>query len=267
MTRIEHWLAGAPEPRRDLEILIGHITGRTRAWLYAHSETHLGETEEQALESLLERRRSGEPIAYLTGRKEFFGIALTVSCAVLIPRPETELLVELALARLTASARVLDLGTGSGAIALALAQANRGAGIRITAVDRSADALAIARRNATEHGCTIELLQSDWYEGLKDRTFDLIASNPPYVATGDPHLRALTFEPVQALIAGPMGLAALTEVVAGAPRHLEKGGLLIVEHGHDQGEAVRNLFIAAGFDHVATHRDLARLERATLGTR
>jgi len=265
MTSIRDLLAERPaEERRDLEILIGHLIGRSRGWLYAHGDENLPEEAARCLDEWIARRHAGEPVAYLTGHREFWGLDLEVTPAVLVPRPETELLVELALARMPDHAEVLDLATGSGAIGLALAGARLDC--RVTATDVDVDALALARRNAARLGIALEFARSDWYQALAGRTFHLIVSNPPYVASGDPHLAALSFEPASALVAGADGLDALRVVIAGAPTHLVRGGRLIVEHGYDQGGAVRALFWTAGFRDVATHRDLAGVERATLGT-
>ena len=214
--------------------------------------------------ALVARRARGEPLAYLTGRREFWSLELAVDARVLVPRPETERLVELALARGAADQplAVLDLGTGSGAIALALAHERPR--WRVTAVDASRDALAVATGNAQRLGIALELLPSDWFGALAGRRFDLIASNPPYVADGDPHLVALAHEPRGALCAGPDGLTALRAIVAAAPAHLARGGWLLVEHGADQGPAVRALLAAAGLDGIETATDGAG--RARVGT-
>ncbi len=215
--------------------------------------------------SLATRRAQGEPVAYLIGEKEFYGRSFAVSPAVLVPRPETELLVELALARLRPlpAPRVLDLGTGSGCIAVTLALECPAASL--LAVERSADALAVARANAQRLGARVEFALGDWYENVGGG-FDAIVANPPYVAAADPHLQALQQEPQHALVAGGDGLADLRRIVAGAPAHLHPGGWLAVEHGHDQAAGVRRLFALAGFVAIETHRDLAGVERVCAGT-
>ena len=263
MTTIESWLRGrTADERRDVEVLISFLTGRSRASLYARGEELLSQAVEARLEHLLERRRAGEPIAYLIGRREFYGLDLDVNPNVLVPRPETELVVELALERLPPDARALDLGTGSGAIAIAIAKSRPDC--LVSASDIEIAALDVAERNAARHGVRIEFRASDWFEAWTGRRFDLIVSNPPYIEEKDPHLDALAFEPQTALVAGVDGLDALRAIVAGALTHLAPGGLLVLEHGAEQGAAVRALCVRAGFRDVATHRDLAGRERATL---
>jgi release factor glutamine methyltransferase len=259
----------------DAQVLLAHLLGRSRAWLVAHADEALSAGDAASFAALARRRRDGEPIAYLTGMREFWGLPLVVSPAVLIPRPETETLVELALARLPADrvARVLDLGTGSGAIALAIARSRPRA--QVLATDASAAALAVARENAGRLGArNVELLQSDWYEAVPRSTdaqvgapFDLIVANPPYVVAGDPHLDAgdLRFEPVIALTPGGDGLDALRTIVAGAAPRLVDGGTLAVEHGYDQSEAVQALFAAAGFAHIVAVGDIAGIPRVVAG--
>ena len=252
----------------DAQVVLAHVLGRDRGWLVAHPEAPLTREQADAFFGLAKRRRDGEPVAYLTGTREFWGLSLRVSPAVLVPRPETETLVEAALARLPADRdlRVLDLGTGSGAIALALAHERPRA--RVTATDIAADALALAQDNALRLGvANVEFLRSDWYAALGDQAFDAIVANPPYVAGGDPHLvdGDLRFEPVAALTPGGDGLAALRIIVAGAAQRLLPGGYLLVEHGFDQSNAVRELFIAAAFDDVRAYRDLAGIHRVVAG--
>ena len=259
----------------DAQVLLGHVLGRNRAWLAAHADEPLSPADAAAFAALAKRRRDGEPVAYLTGTREFWGLTLVVSPAVLIPRPETETLVELALARLPEDrgTRVLDLGTGSGAIALAIAHSRPQA--RVLAIDASPDALAVARDNASRLGLgNVEFLQSDWYDALprsgQDAAggpFDLIAANPPYVVAGDRHLDEgdLRFEPVGALSPGGDGLDALRTIIAGAPGRLVPGGTLVVEHGYDQSEAVRELFAAAGFVRIVAARDIAGTPRVVAG--
>jgi len=253
----------------DAQVLLAHVVGRDRAWVAAHAGDTLGNEFAETFAALAARRRAGEPVAYLTGMREFWGLPLAVSPAVLIPRPETETLVELALAQLPADrdVRVLDLGTGSGAIALAIAHERPRA--RVLATDMSSAALAIARENARRLGiANVEFVESDWYAALSgtrhELRFDLIASNPPYVAPGDPHLTQgdLRFEPAVALAPGGEGLAAIRVIIAGARQWLVPGGALALEHGYDQAEAVRALFVGAGWADVTSARDLAGIERA-----
>jgi release factor glutamine methyltransferase len=268
MTTISQWLrfGGDADARRDAEVLIGHALGVTRAHLYAYADDELDQRDDVRIRELLDARRRGEPVAYLVGSREFWNMRLAVSPAVLIPRPETELLVELALERLPHGARVLDLGTGSGAIALAIKRER--VDCNVTATDVSAAALTVARENAAALNLPIETRDGDWFDAVADELpFDAVVSNPPYVATNDPHLASLASEPSIALVGGVDGLAALRTIVAGAPARLTAGGVLLVEHGYDQGAAVRDLFEAAKFSAVATHRDGASHERVTLGTR
>ncbi|MFT4194264.1 peptide chain release factor N(5)-glutamine methyltransferase, partial [Ottowia sp.] len=216
-------------------------------------------------QALAARRLAGEPVAYLTGEKHFHGLRLQVDARVLDPRDDTETLVDWALALLPASApcRVLDLGTGSGAIALAVAHQRPRA--RVTAVDASADALAVARGNADRLGQALDLRHGDWWAPVAGERFDLVASNPPYIAEGDAHLPALAHEPRQALVSGADGLDDLRRIVAGAPAHLAPGGWLLLEHGWDQAAAVRGLLAAAGFAQVQSRRDLGGVERCSGG--
>ncbi len=256
----------------DAQVLLAHLLGRNRAWLVAHGDDALSRERLGTFLALARRRREGEPVAYLTGTREFWGLALQVSPAVLIPRPETETLVELALARLPQDRdlRVLDLGTGSGAIALAIAQERPRAAILATEV--SADALEVARGNAQRLGiANVEFVQADWYEGVastwRGAAFDLIASNPPYVAAADPHLGEgdVRFEPHLALTPGGDGLGAIARIVAGARLRLADAGSLVVEHGYDQADEVRALFTAAGFAEIVGARDLAGVPRVAAG--
>jgi release factor glutamine methyltransferase len=260
----------ADDPRHEAEILLGAALGRSRAFLLAHPEQRILDCEAtDRYESNVTRRAQGEPVAYILGEKEFWSLPLAVGPGVLIPRPETELLVERALAHLPADrpCDVLDLATGSGAVALAIATERPLA--RIVATDDSSAALDAARLNAVHLslGARIEFIAGSWYEPLARRTFDVIVCNPPYIAAGDPRVEPAVrrFEPSAALFSGPTGLEALRVVVEGAPRHLSHGGWLTVEHGDEQGAAVRELFVAAGFEDVRTHRDLAGRARCTEG--
>ncbi|AEG94005.1 peptide chain release factor N(5)-glutamine methyltransferase [Ramlibacter tataouinensis] len=255
--------------RLDAQLLLLHALGRRqqeRAWLLAHDTDELPAAAAAAFEALCSRRHQGEPLAYLVGHKEFFGLQLAVDPRVLVPRPDTETLVEWAVALLAGRERpaVADLGTGSGAIALALKR--RVPGARVLAVDRSAPALAVAAGNAAAHGLEVAWRQGSWLEGL-DGPFDLIVSNPPYVAASDPHLAALRHEPLSALASGPDGLDDIRTIVAQAPARLAPGGWLLLEHGWDQAEAVRALLRSAGLAAVRSRRDLAGIERCSGGQR
>lgn len=257
------------EARLEAELLLAHALDRPRSWFYAHAGDLLEPRDAIAFAELLRRREGGEPVAQITGHRGFWSLELAVTPDTLIPRPETELLVELALDRLprTEPRRVLDLGTGTGAIALAIASERPLADV--TAVDASQAALDVARDNAADAGLSLRLLQADWFSAVAGETFDLVASNPPYIADGDPHLQQgdLRFEPRAALASGPDGLDAIRVITRDAPAHLVPGGWLLVEHGYDQGPAVRELFTAAGLKSVATERDLEQRDRVTLGRR
>ena len=255
-------------PRLDAELLLCHALGRERSYLHSHPESRLEPGQARRFEALIAARGRGEPIAYLTSKREFWSLPLKVTPATLIPRPETERLVELALERIPRDrpTAVLDLGTGSGAIAFAIASERPRA--RVTATDRSTEALEVARENASILKLhDIEWLEGDWYAPVAGRRFAAIVSNPPYVREGDPHLAEgdLRFEPGPALIAGVDGLRDLREIVDGAPGHLDDGGVLLLEHGLDQGPVVRVLLSGAGFSHVETWRDVAGHERVTGG--
>ncbi|MFV0679705.1 peptide chain release factor N(5)-glutamine methyltransferase [Ottowia sp.] len=255
-------------PRIEAQMLLLHVLGRLlheRAWLLAHDDAALTPEQAQALAALTARRLNGEPVAYLTGRKAFYGLELAVDARVLDPRDDTETLVDWALDLLPADglARALDLGTGSGAIALALAAQRPQA--EVWAVDTSADALTVARANAHRLGLNVQWLHGDWFSPTAGQRFDVIASNPPYIAQGDPHLPALVHEPQQALVSGADGLDDIRRIVQGAPPHLAPGGWLLLEHGWHQAAAVRHLLAAAGFTQVQSRRDLNDVERCSGG--
>jgi len=254
-------LAGSGVDPREARLLLSEASGLPAASLVAFDERPLPSEAEARFHGFVERRKRGEPVAYILGHKEFYGLEFAVTPAVLIPRPETELLVELALQRDFSS--VLDLGTGSGAVALAIKQHRPGA--RVSAVDHSSEALSIARLNAASLGLEVELREGDWFEPLGKARFDLIVSNPPYVALGDPHLPALRFEPAKALLAGEDGLDAIREIVRCAPRHLEPQGWLLLEHGLGQQGWVQRLLGEAGLESVRTWPDLSGIPRVTGG--
>ena len=254
--------------REDAEPLLIHALGVDRAWLFAHATDPVAAAAAARVRALVERRAAGEPVAYLTGRRGFWTLDLEVTPDTLIPRPETELLVELALARIgrDAPARIADLGTGSGAIALALAS-ERPAAV-VVATDVAKATLAVAVHNATALGLdNVWFRRGDWCQALGHDRFDLIASNPPYIADGDPHLARgdLRHEPGRALASGSDGLDAIRAIVQAAPSHLVPGGWLLLEHGLEQGAAIRALMQQAGMVEVATERDLEQRDRVTLG--
>ena len=262
--------ASAMIERVDAEWLLAHALDRPPGWLWAHADDAVEAAARERFEALLSRRAAGEPVAYLSGTQGFWSLDLRVTPATLIPRPETERLVELALVRLPADApcRVADLGTGSGAIALAIARERPMAAV--VATDASKAALAVAVANAQRNGIdNMWFRRGDWCEALGRERFDLIASNPPYIALGDPHLDQgdLRHEPPDALASGDDGLDAIRRIVRDAPAHLAPAGWLLLEHGWDQGEAVRALMAAAGFVEVATEPDLEGRDRVTLGRR
>ena len=235
-----------------------------RAWLLAHDRDTLTSAQQATWQAVLQRRLNGEPVAYITGHKDFFGLTLSVDARVLDPRPDTETLVEWALALLPAqsTAHVLDLGTGSGAIALALKHARPGC--TVTAGDASQAALAVARANAAHLQLPVAFLCSHWMDAIPG-SFDLIVSNPPYVANGDPHLVALHHEPLQALASGADGLDDIRQIIAQAPSRLRPGSWLLLEHGWDQAQAVQALMRSAGLEAVQSRQDLAGSERCTGG--
>jgi release factor glutamine methyltransferase len=251
--------------RLDAQLLLAYVLKQSRSWLLAHDDAQLDEAQVQLMGGLLHRRARGEPLAYLVGVKEFHGLALQVSPAVLVPRPDTETLVDWALDLLRDSTRpcVLDMGTGSGAIALAVKHSHPQA--QVTALDASAQALAVAAGNAQRLQLELRLLHSDWWQGVAGEHFDMIVSNPPYIAGDDAHLAALQHEPRLALTPGGDGLGALRLIVAGAPAHLQPGGWLLLEHGYDQALAVATLLREQGFRSITTRHDLAGHSRCTGG--
>ena len=257
--------------RVDAQMLLLHTVGRPlhdRAWLLAHDHENLTPAQQATWQVALQRRLGGEPVAYITGQKDFFGLNLAVDARVLDPRPDTETLVEWALATLppphpaSPSWRILDLGTGSGAVALALQHARPDA--QIWAVDTSEDALAVASANAQRLQLPVQFVHSHWMDALAG-PFELIVSNPPYVADQDPHLTALSHEPIQALASGVDGLDDIRLIVAQAPSRLASGGWLLLEHGWDQAQAVQQLLRESGFGQVQSRRDLAGVDRCTGG--
>ena len=256
------------EARLEAQILLSSVLNKPRAYLLAHQTDALPVGQEAHYLEWIERRLSGEPVAYILGKREFYGLVFKVTPAVLIPRPETELLVELALTRIpeAASVRVLDLGTGSGAVAIAIAKHRPHTAV--TAVDQSAEALAIAQENALRLAASnLNLVQSDWFSALDRQKFDIIVSNPPYIAVADPHLEQgdLRFEPSQALVGGTDGLECIRRIVAEAPQYLNHGGWLLFEHGYDQAERCREILLAAGFVETFCAPDLAGILRASGG--
>lgn len=259
--------ARAKLPASEARLLLGHVLGQPAAWLLAHDDEALDEAALLGFASLVARRAGGEPVAYLTGYRELFGREFAVSPAVLIPRPETELLVEVALANIAAgdAPDILDLGTGSGCIAITLALECPQA--QVSAVDMSETALAVARRNAEYLGGRVRFLHSDWFAALAGERFDLIVANPPYIAASDPHLATgdLRHEPPAALSSGSDGLEAIRHIIAAASAHLSAEGQLWLEHGYDQAEAVRGLLTAAGLVDIQQHRDLAGIVRVSGG--
>lgn len=260
-------------PQREATMLLERILKMTRASIAAHPERFLDAQQEHLARAWIQRRVAGEPMAYILGEREFYGVKLIVTPDVLIPRPETETLVEQALARLSKqyapnTARVLDLGTGSGAIAISLAEQRPA--LDIVATDISAKALAVAKENAKRLGVQISFVESDWFSALKNERFDLIISNPPYVAHGDPHLSQgdLRFEPISALTdnePNQHGLACIRRIIEDAPAHLNGEGWLLFEHGYDQADACRELLAARGFVELMCAHDLAGIPRVSGG--
>jgi len=251
--------------RLEAQLLLLHVLGRTaqeRAWLLAHDDQALAGTEQLGWREALARRLSGEPLPYIVGWAAFYGLELQVDARVLCPRADTETLVDWALALLPPEAHVIDLGTGSGAIALALK--HQRPDVQMHARDLSDFAIAVAQANAQRLGLELAFSQGSWLQGLTE-TFDAIVSNPPYIADADPHLIALRHEPLQALTSGPDGLDDLRAIITQAPGFLNPGGWLLLEHGHDQAAAVRQLLLTEGFVDVQSRRDLAGIERCSGG--
>ncbi|HDL8432179.1 TPA: peptide chain release factor N(5)-glutamine methyltransferase [Yersinia enterocolitica] len=268
----QQWLSQATarfnqsdSPKRDAEILLSFVTGRARTYLLAFGETQLTAEQLAVLEPLAARREQGEPIAYLVGEREFWSLPLSVSSATLIPRPDTECLVEQALAHLPVTpCRILDLGTGTGAIALALASERPDCAVM--GVDIKADAVALARHNAKKLAINnVDFLQSSWFDSVSGR-FTLIVSNPPYIDANDPHLNEgdVRYEPHSALVAEAEGIADLVEIIRQSPAYLEVGGWLMLEHGWQQATAVQKLLNNSGFSAVMTYKDYGNNDRVTL---
>ena len=264
MTSIGQWLSEVRDlPRLDCEILLCESLNVNRARILAFPEDDIPENSEHYLNQQISALRTGLPLAYVLGEREFWGLTFSVNTDVLIPRPETELLVELAIQLTPPNGHVLDLGTGSGAIAVAVAHERPD--ITMTAVDSSRPALAVARQNADTHNVDVSFIDSDWFSAL-DQRWDVIVSNPPYVAADDPHLPALRAEPSRALIAADKGMADIRAIITQSASYLSPGGSLMIEHGYDQAAGVREEFSHAGFEKVSSKRDLADIERVTLGS-
>lgn len=256
------------ETRLEARLLLQAVLEVDRAWLISHDSDALQANHHAEFQALLKRRLAGEPIAHILGKREFYGLDLFVTPATLIPRPDTETLVETALLKIPGNSThtILDLGTGTGAVALAIA--SQRPLTQVTAVDSSVAALEIASANAVRLGLSnVRNLRSDWFSALGNETFHIIVSNPPYIADGDPHLKEgdLRFEPITALAAGTDGLHDIRAIIADAPKHLKPQGWLMLEHGYDQAHEVRRLFERAGFSEIGSIRDLAGIERVTLG--
>jgi release factor glutamine methyltransferase len=254
-------IAASGIDRREARLLLAEVCGFSQASLAASPGEEIPFEVENAFFEFVEKRKAGMPVAYILGRKEFYGLDLSVNPAVLVPRPETELLVDLALER--TAARVLDLGTGSGAVALAIKHARPSC--EVVAVDADLAALNVARRNAAKLNLSVDFRHGRWFEPVAGERFDLIVSNPPYVAEGDPHLPALRHEPQSALLGGADGLDCIRDISSGAKAHLAPGGWLLLEHGQGQEAAVRSLLAAAGLESLATWPDLAGIPRISGG--
>ena len=267
MSSVDELLAGSALPLTEARILLGHALRVEQSWIIAHGRDPVADSDARAVEALFARRRTGEPIAYLRGEREFFGLPMWVNPGVLIPRPETELLVEQVIALVAGRSRprVLDLGTGSGAIAVAVAHERPDADV--WASDSSADALEVAAANAARHAVSVRFVKGDWLDALGGERFDVIASNPPYVLQCDPHLAEgdVRYEPKAALLGGQDGLDCIRRIASDARAHLVPGGWLVLEHGYDQGPACLELLVALGYTHVADSRDLSGLPRVCRG--
>jgi len=268
-TRLDTTLdLGATTARIEAQCLLQHVLNVPRSYLLAHSEQILNPVQQAAYDTLLQRRLRGEPVAHILGAREFFGLTFKVTSDTLIPRPETELLVELALQRIPAHGpfRVLDLGTGSGAIAISIAQNRPDA--EVVAVDASEAALVVARENARNLGAAnVSIFYSDWFSGLSGERYNLIVSNPPYVASGDIHLTQgdVRFEPISALASGTDGLDDIRRIIVGAGKFLEHGAWLQMEHGYDQADKVRKILLNSGFAEVFSATDISGIERVSGG--
>ena len=249
--------------RLECDLLLGLVTNLSRTQIVINADQLLDCAQLQHLQTLEHAISQGTPIAYLLGEKEFFGLNFHVNSAVLVPRPETELLVELALERITTGDKLLDAGTGSGAIAVAIAA--KRPDVDIDASDNSALALEVARGNADKHGARVSFHQSDWFAALQGRRWHLIVSNPPYIAADDPHLAGLSAEPESALVAADQGIAALAHIIDQSPNFLYEKGWLLLEHGYDQAESVRGLMADRGFTGIKSVVDLGNIERVTMG--
>ncbi len=256
------------DARVDARFLLSHLLDKSFTWIKTWPEHELSQAQFESLKSLTQRRKQGEPIAYILGKKDFWNLSLKCSPASLIPRAETELLVELALEYLQdyPKARILDLGTGTGAIGLAIANSLKSS--EVTGVDFSADAVALCEENKQLNQVgNFQVLQSDWFSALDSQSFQLIVANPPYVAEGDPHLMQgdLPYEPDSALVAADNGLAEIKRIILESQAHLDAEGCLMIEHGYDQAELIQTLFQQQGYQKVASHQDIAGIDRVTLG--
>ena len=261
--KVREAIASSGIEPRDARILLAEVCGFSQAALAASPDQEVPFEVENAFFELTGKRKTGVPVAYLLGRKEFYGLDLSVNPSVLIPRPETELLVDLALERKASS--ILDLGTGSGAIALALKFTNKNQ--KVVAVEADAAALLTAKRNAAKLNLDVDFRHGRWFEPVAGDSFELVVSNPPYVAEGDPHLAELAYEPRSALVAGPEGMDCLRSIVKAAPMHVRPGGWLLLEHGLGQDRAVRDLLADSGFQSISTWPDLAGIPRVSGGKR
>lgn len=263
MISIVEWMMAAGEvSQRDREELLAETLGISKSDILAKPETQIPEAELERINHALQRLRLGEPLAYVLGNWEFWGLTLKLTSQTLIPRPETELLVETVIRAARENAQVLDLGTGCGAIAIAIAHERPD--LKVTATDCAPGPLAVARSNAERLQVDVEFIASDWFSELTGQ-WDIIVSNPPYVALEDAHLESLQYEPQGALVSGPTGLDDLTRIVIAAPAYLHNNGVLTIEHGYNQGTAVRGLFTTAGLEQIETRRDLGNNERMTYG--